>query len=278
MQFPFEELCGHLKKNAAQVNTARLTRKETALTAIVGQFYASLPGAKAIYIASSSHGAISGKDIDLRKQWTDRFGEHDVSVQFEGVAPKYVTEVKYARIAGADSGEQNQVVQTYCYFIYDLLFSAISGLHSKPQGTSTGALAFVEDAVISKSRPDMSNPWKSLAGNVCRDAKDSLHISPSTAKINSGRGNNKTWPDFRAPTTIEQRHISLSMTGGTSTKLLGLFTRDPYSLHIDFSKSYECLTLNEEKLHVLFLQPTNLELRGVGTPVTDKEAILRWLP
>src|SRR6478672_4474465 len=116
MQFPFKELCSHLQKNAAEVNTARLTRKETALTAIVGQFYASLPSAKAIHIAKSSHSAITGKSIQLKKQWTDRFGEHDVSVQFDSDTPKYITEVKYARTAGADSGEQNQVVQTYCYF------------------------------------------------------------------------------------------------------------------------------------------------------------------
>jgi hypothetical protein len=286
--FPFKELCGHLEARARAVNAARKKRKESALTKIVGQFYASLEGAETIHIAKSSHAAIHSyvrreKRIELETQLTDAFGEHDVSVRFKDKTTLgLTTEVKYARTAGKGdgAGEQNQVVQTYCYFIHDLLFSALSAIDARKNGRTTGALAFVEDKVMSKTREGSSNPWKSLADcGSCPGLDDHLEINPSKAKENSGRGN-KEWPDFRDARTIKQRHVSLSMTGGTSAKLLGIFRRQELVLRIDFENWYKCIELNRRrrKLHILFLQPTKVELRSSEGAITEMDAILKWLP
>ena len=121
----------------------------------MGQFYASLEGAEKIHIAKSSHKAIRNyvqpKQIELETQLTDGFGEHDVSVRFKDKTTLgLTTEVKYARTAGKvdGAGEQNQVVQTYCYFIHDLLFSALSAINAREDGRTTGALAFADSGHV----------------------------------------------------------------------------------------------------------------------------------
>lgn len=239
-----------------------------------------------MHIAASSHQALGHLSCKKKKQWTDEFGEHDVALSLAGEEiPSTVVEVKYARSVGNDVASQDQVVQPYCYFLYDVVFSGLSHARRGPSNPVIASVAFIEDAIYSRSRTDSPNPWRALVDTTTTAdgspvGSDSIDIVPSSAGTNAGRGANKRWPDFRASTTIERRHISLVLTGGTSTKLHGIFLRDRFRLRVVFHKRYRLLELPDQSpLHLLAIEAVDIRLVAAdGTMVTDQEQLLKWLP
>jgi hypothetical protein len=199
--------------------------------------------------------------------------------------PSTVAEVKYARSVGSEDNSQDQVVQPYCYFLYDVIFSGLSHARRAAANPVVAAVAFIEDAIYARLRPDSPNPWAALADGSTPAigspaGTDCIDIVPWEAGPNAGRGVNKRWPDFRDPKTIERRHISLALTGGTSAKLLGIFLRDRYRLRVVFHKKYRRLDLpGQQPLHLLVTEAVSVGLVGAdGSTVADVNQILKWLP
>ena len=198
MKFAFDQLVTHLTAEAVDLATARSSRKEAPITAMIGAFLGGMPNASALHIAGSCHDRLRSKGVRVRleKQWADKFGEHDVSLSCEGhERPVTVAEVKYARTVGGESGEQDQVVQPYCYLINDLLFAALGYCARRADDATYVSLVLVEDAIFSATKDGSVNPWQTLVGSDPYPASDQIAFVPRSAQPNSGRGSRKPWPE-----------------------------------------------------------------------------------
>ena len=279
MEFPVDRFIDFLNRSTKAVDRARSDRKETQLTNLVGHFLSTIKNAKELQIAGSSHDQFERYELQLSTQYSDKFGEHDVSLSTD-VENKCVIEVKYARSAGKDSGSQDQIVQPYCYFINDLIYSSLGHLARKSMNPVYVSIAFIEQNIFEKEREKSNNPFRTLSEQkeggegTCK-----LLINPSVAQENLGRGKTKTWPDFLEPTSLERRHLSLALTGGTSAKLLGVFERGNKQIEIEYFKETRVLeNPDNPDLYCLFIQPVNMKLLSGDYETEELEKIIKFLP
>ena len=281
MNFLFNNLVEYLKANKSRATDAFEARKEAAFTTMVGEWLGKNPSASKLHIAASQHKALraAGVTTPMEKQWSDDFGEHDLSLSLQADnRPSTIIEIKFARTAGKDSGEQDQVIQPYFSFLNNLLYSALGQSARNITVPSHVAIAFIGDSIFSASRPDSKNPWQTLVSKAPEDGIDSILFAPSAARLNSGRGSGKSWPDVRDPTSLEQRHLGMVFTGGTGAKLMGIYRRSKSSLRVRFEVQHAKIPANSSYFHIIALEPTSIELEDGEKRIGDLGTILNWLP
>lgn len=228
-----------------------------------------IAGVGTVY-CSPDDGLVQRHGLERQDQLVGRFGTFDLA--FEPAAGRSaLLEVKYARSSpGRTTGTLPN--WTFFLFLYDIIATWLERLERNRQPDAFGiALVRTQDFhhEYSEGGRNFDSPWKQAFPLAAGQQAGALRLSPSLARDNPGTGR-RAAPRLAVPATLTRKHVSVAMTGAMNAKLVGLFERPAFSMHLTyeyFAAELGVAGADGTRPHVLIcVRPTDLFVRQDGVP------------